>query len=499
MNEYILIGLISGLGSIVLCLFFNLIKIKHLKKQYTSKIFELENTISTNNEIFKDKKEQLKNHILNLEEDVRTRQKEIEILKNVKNGFDEQNRQFSTEIMRLNSENAKILAIKSLDDEKIRDLNLKIGEFEIKNRDLIGKKTELETKLEFITKELDKIALENKKLDDLNRSFEIEKRDNINKIDAINMVVSSLENDKKNLIQTNNELNEKNNALSNEYDRLKITLNEQMNDVSNKVKAMYDRSNERDYKANRFAGEYFEKTIEQMLINGGMVKDITYFAQKVDGALRPDFKIVLPNNKFIIIDAKNNIENYNKMVAIITNPQSNEEKIKQAKSEFATTMKNTVLGFGKKGYNSGSGDIYPTLFMCVPYEIYSYLSYMQPDVLGFANEKNIEIVEPTHIRMIVNIAIDFWSVFNSIKTLGKTLRVIEDAKSRGILAEEAFNELVQKVDEYTEKLKSSVDKCNTKLFKSQGVYSTLNRIDIDKTEDVADLNDDEIVKYISAK
>jgi DNA recombination protein RmuC len=144
-------------------------------------------------------------------------------------------------------------------------------------------------------------------------------------------------------------------------------------------------------------GAWGEFILESILEKSGLERDREYFIQEsfttVEGRLRPDVIIRLPENKHVIIDSKVSLTAYNNFV----NAESEEEKIIHLKSHLTSIRQHMKL-LGDKNYHKniateGSLDF---VIMFIPIEP-AYILAIQSEKTLYeeALERRIVFVSPT--------------------------------------------------------------------------------------------------------
>ena len=146
-------------------------------------------------------------------------------------------------------------------------------------------------------------------------------------------------------------------------------------------------------------GAWGEFILESILEKSGLEKDREYFIQEsfttVEGRLRPDVIIRLPESKHVIIDSKVSLTAYNNFV----NAETEDEKIVHLKSHLTSIRQHMKL-LGDKNYHKniggeGNGSL-DFVIMFIPIEP-AYILAIQSEKTLYeeALEKRIVFVSPT--------------------------------------------------------------------------------------------------------
>ena len=143
-------------------------------------------------------------------------------------------------------------------------------------------------------------------------------------------------------------------------------------------------------------GAWGEFILESILEKSGLEKDREYYIQEsfttVEGRLRPDVIIRLPENKHVIIDSKVSLTAYNNFV----NCENEDEKVLYLKSHLAS-IRQHLKSLGDKNYQKniteGSPDF---VMMFIPIEP-AYILAIQSEKTLYeeALERRIVFVSPT--------------------------------------------------------------------------------------------------------
>jgi len=143
-------------------------------------------------------------------------------------------------------------------------------------------------------------------------------------------------------------------------------------------------------------GAWGEFILESILEKSGLEKDREYFIQEtfttVEGRLRPDVIIRLPESKHVIIDSKVSLTAYNNFV----NAESEEEKLTYLKNHLASIRQHMRL-LGDKNYQKNISDSsLDFVIMFIPIEP-AYILAIQSEKTLYeeALERRIVFVSPT--------------------------------------------------------------------------------------------------------
>ncbi len=180
---------------------------------------------------------------------------------------------------------------------------------------------------------------------------------------------------------------------------------------------------------NKKQGNWGEVILERVLESSGLVIDREYRTQtslnNADGArLQPDLVIDLPDHKNLIVDAKISLVAYEKMVSA----ESEEEKITFLKQHIAS-VKAHIDGLASKNYQNlyqiNSPD-FVLLFMPIE-STFSITIQADTELFNYAWNKKVVIVSPTTLLATLRTIASIWKVDRQNKN------VFEIAEEAGAL------------------------------------------------------------------
>ena len=197
--------------------------------------------------------------------------------------------------------------------------------------------------------------------------------------------------------------------------RDKISLREE-------VKKLYELNNRISEEANnltralkgdtRKQGDWGEVILETVLERSGLTKDREYRKQVVStnaggDTIKPDYLVMLPDNRHIIIDSKVSLIAYENFVNI----DDDEVRPKFLKAHL-DSMKNHVKLLSDKNYFSSLEFNTPDfVLMFVPIESsFSVALQADQDLFNYAWEKKIVIVSPTTLLATMRTVASIWKM-----------------------------------------------------------------------------------------
>ncbi len=323
-------------------------------------------------------------------------------------------------------------------NEELKNLQLKLNE----------NKEEVEKLQEKFTKEFENLA--NKILDEKSTKFTAQNKENIQNI--LNPLQEKIKTFEKKVDDTQKESISMHSALKEQLVGLK-ELNSQMSkETINLTKALKGDS--------KTQGNWGELVLERVLEKSGLEKDREYYVQQSftndDGArVLPDVVIHLPDNKKMIVDSKVSLTAYEQFV----NTDDDTEKERFLK-EHLNSLKRHVEQLSEKKYE----DIYKIespdfVLLFVPIEPAFAVALNQDNNLyNKAFEKNIVIVTPTTLLATLRTIDTMW---NNEK---QQRNAIEIARQAGALYDK-FDGLLKDLIGIGKKIDASKDDYNAAMNK----------------------------------
>ena len=230
--------------------------------------------------------------------------------------------------------------------------------------------------------------------------------------------------------------------------RDKISLREE-------VKKLYDLNSRISEEANNLTralkgdtkkqGDWGEVILEKVLERSGLAKDREYRKQVITtnaegDTIKPDYLVMLPDNRHIIIDSKVSLIAYENFV----NVEDEEDRPKYLKAHLES-MKNHVKQLSDKNYFSSLEFNTPDfVLMFVPIESsFSVALQADQDLFNYAWEKRIVIVSPTTLLATMRTVASIWKMDKqsqnafqiaeeSGKLYDKFVGLVEDLKKVGV-------------------------------------------------------------------
>ncbi|HET6400849.1 MAG TPA: DNA recombination protein RmuC [Candidatus Kapabacteria bacterium] len=204
-------------------------------------------------------------------------------------------------------------------------------------------------------------------------------------------------------------------SLGREVDKL-VQLNIRISeDANNLTKALTSNS--------KVQGDWGEWILESILETSGLVRDREYFAQNYlrdkDGnvildengkKMRPDFRIVYPDGREVIIDSKASLSAYNRYVSCAT-----EQEAKIAIAEHLTSIRKHIDELSAIKYQDHISAL-DYVMMFVPIEPAYFLAIHTDNKLwDYAYKQRVLLTSPSNLVVALKLIVDLWKRDNEGK------------------------------------------------------------------------------------
>ncbi len=214
-------------------------------------------------------------------------------------------------------------------------------------------------------------------------------------------------------------------------------------------------------------GDWGEMILEKCLQNAGLIEGEHYQKQtqiKTDDGTqqRPDFIINLPNERIMIADSKVSLKAYNSYMS-----EEDNEKRKAHAKKHLQSVRNHIHGLSSKSYQEGFKEYgspdYVLMFMQIE-SAYSLAQKLDNSLTSDAFNKNIIIVTPASLMMVVGIVNQLWRQEKQVQN-------VKDIFERGAKLYEKINGFLEDFVRIGDKLSDanvSYDNAYNKLSEGRG-------------------------------
>ncbi len=157
-------------------------------------------------------------------------------------------------------------------------------------------------------------------------------------------------------------------------------------------------------------GDWGEMIIERIFEASGLEKGREYTAQESfredDGFLkRPDFMVMLPGNKAVIVDSKVSLTAYERFCSLDEDAERT-----LALKEHVQSVRRHIAGLQSKEYSSiGGNSTLDFVILCIPLES-AWQAVMQadPDIMYNLAGKNVVLCGPTTLMITLKLIAQIW-------------------------------------------------------------------------------------------
>jgi DNA recombination protein RmuC len=157
-------------------------------------------------------------------------------------------------------------------------------------------------------------------------------------------------------------------------------------------------------------GDWGELIIERIFETSGLVKGREYLAQEsfreADGVLkRPDFLVMLPGNKAVIVDSKISLTAYERSCFLEDEPLR-----QQALKEHAQSVRRHISDLQSKEYSGiGGNRTLDFVIMCIPLEpAWQAVMQSDPELIYSLAGKNVVICGPSTLMITLKLIAQIW-------------------------------------------------------------------------------------------
>ena len=195
-------------------------------------------------------------------------------------------------------------------------------------------------------------------------------------------------------------------------------------------------------------GQFGEITLRKILENSGLKEGINFLEEKKHGAERPDYIIMPPDDRKIVIDSKVSTKDYAQYL------KTDDRTLKEAyKKDHISSIKRHLKALSSTEYRSLYGtDTLDLVIMFMPIEG-AYILACEESLIEQAFSEKIAIVGPTTLIAIIQIILRTWNNKKQSEATENIIKLASDIYDHTRLVSESFCEF----EDYLEKAKTSVD------------------------------------------
>lgn len=204
-----------------------------------------------------------------------------------------------------------------------------------------------------------------------------------------------------------------------EFDTTKGALENQLKNIVDQSGVLKDQTNkliDALKTDSKFKGDLGENILEIIFEQSGLEKNITYFTQQQENLKRTDFQILLPGDKWIIVDSKVPLNAYMEYC-----DNKNEEESDILLDKHVDAIKQFISDLSKKEYHKKFEDteqtINPDFVLMFVYPEEAYIAALRHDenLTNYAWKKNIAIVSATSLMHTIKIIEKLWNIHKQIE------------------------------------------------------------------------------------
>ena len=194
-------------------------------------------------------------------------------------------------------------------------------------------------------------------------------------------------------------------------------------------------------------GQFGEITLRKILENSGLKEGTNFLEEKLHGSEKPDYVIMLPEGRKIVIDSKVSTKDYAQYL------KTNDSNLKEIhKKDHITSLKRHIKSLSSTEYRSLYGtDTLDLIIMFMPIEG-AYILACEESLIEEAFSEKIAIVGPTTLIASIQIILRTWNNKKQSEATENIIKLASDIYDQTRLVSESFCEF----EDYLEKSKLSV-------------------------------------------
>ena len=194
-------------------------------------------------------------------------------------------------------------------------------------------------------------------------------------------------------------------------------------------------------------GQFGEITLRKILENSGLKEGTNFLEEKLHGSEKPDYVVMLPEGRKIVIDSKVSTKDYAQYL------KANDSNLKEThKKDHIASVKRHIKSLSSTEYRSLYGtDTLDLIIMFMPIEG-AYILACEESLIEEAFSEKIAIVGPTTLIAIIQIILRTWNNKKQSEATENIIKLASDIYDQTRLVSESFCEF----EDYLEKSKLSV-------------------------------------------
>lgn len=150
-------------------------------------------------------------------------------------------------------------------------------------------------------------------------------------------------------------------------------------------------------------GKWGEFQLQRIIEMAGLTERVTWQTQVVEGRLRPDLLVRIPEGRVLVVDAKAPA-----LALDVDGPQEVTDKA------YATLLQNHIRALGKRDYVEGITGAVGYVFLFLPSEAaYAGALRADPNILAFAAEHRVAVVAPSTLLSALTVVESIWRQFDA--------------------------------------------------------------------------------------
>ncbi|GAB4205620.1 MAG: DNA recombination protein RmuC [Bacteroidia bacterium] len=446
-------------------------KISLLEKNINENIFRIE-TLTKENAVLTNQNTAYATKLEHVEKSIETKEQELQHYIEKTENLIKENTTLSHQNATYNNQIQNLEKIIESQKQELQNLQNKINELTKENTTLSSQNAAYKNTIEHLEKLLE------------SQRQELQNLQNKLKTEFENISSKILEQNTQKLAEQNQQI------LSNVISPFKENIS-QIKELERKIQTYYDNENKEraSLKTNienllnqsnevkqtaeklanalttqvKYQGNWGEMILERILEMSGLQENREYKTQSKENDKQPDVIILLPNNKYLVIDSKVTLH------ALVNyySAQNDEERTVYAQ-QIISSVKNHYENLSKKNYETiykADGKVLDFVLMFIPVENVLNIVYQyNPDLFNDAVKKRVLIVTPTSLLATLKTIYFVWQQEKQRKEFEEILQSIQRLYEKM----KTFTEYFSDIEEKLKKVLESFENAKNNLISGKG-------------------------------
>lgn len=356
----------------------------------------------------------------------------------------------------------------NVQEKQLAEVKSGFSELQTEATQLRSDKTRLETLLKEASEQTSEMQLANEKalkamLKELQetsgKTFEEKEK-------ALNKSITDLLNPLTKMIADNDKKVE---ALQKENIQESSSLKKEIQMLAGQTKNLYEAENRlvATLSNSKGRGDWGELQLQRLLDMSGLISGVNYETQQIEGGLRPDVQVYLPNDRILYIDAKTVFHHLNKMT------ETEEEEVENRK-KHAQSLEKEVLSLSSKKYEKLVEQSIDFVVLFVPRESMLRAALEEkPTLIEDAMKNKVILASPLVLMPILKVVAQSWEQVQISKNAQEIQELGKELQTRAT----RFLERYLKVEDQITRLSNEFEGSKKALTGQKGMLPQLKKME----------------------